>query len=67
MMAVTTDPIPRWMTVKEAAARLGVAPDWVYKRIKGLYGQPPPFRRRGRAICIPADEFESWAQQKVIG
>jgi excisionase family DNA binding protein len=56
------------MTVKEVAARLGVAPDWVYARVRGSRGSAPPFKRLGRNIRIPADdEFDRWAQQKVIG
>ena len=58
--------MPCWITVKEAAARLGVAPDWIYKRIR-RDALPIPLKRRGRHIRIPADEFERWANQEVIG
>lgn len=54
----------RHLTVKEGAYYADCEESWLYKRI----GQPggPPYKRRGRKIVFPRDEFLEWAKQTVI-
>lgn len=52
------------LTIKEAAAIVGMHWMWLYRRIGKRGG--PPFKRRGRSIKIPREEFHKWNEQKII-
>lgn len=52
------------LTIKEAAQIVGMGEMWLYRRIGKRGG--PPFKRRGRYLKFPREEFQKWADQKII-
>jgi len=51
-----------FISVKEAAATIGMSKEFIYDLIRRKK-RPPPFRRFGRVIRIPLDEFIQWARK----
>jgi excisionase family DNA binding protein len=52
-----------FITIKEAAAVIGVHPVTMWRWIKGRHRNCPPYRRLGRRmIRIPRDEFDRWIE-----
>jgi predicted DNA-binding transcriptional regulator AlpA len=59
-----TDPRGAFLSLKEAAYLMGVTYKWLWDRI----GKPngPPFKKRGKLIKLPRDEFSEWSKQDEI-
>lgn len=53
--------VPELLTVEQAAARIGVSKDQVYRRAKRW-----PFARKiGKAVKIDAAELDAWARDRA--
>jgi hypothetical protein len=49
----------RDLTIKEGAYYLSVSYYWLWRRVGTKDG--PPFKKRGRLVILPRDEFIAWA------
>jgi excisionase family DNA binding protein len=61
-MAKTTS---EFMSIKEAAAIIGVYPHTLWRWIRGRHRNCPPHLRVGRRLIrIPRDQFKEWLKEK---